>query len=378
MWQEKTGKHAGRWRSAISITDAAGKRRRREVYGKTRAEVVKRIKALQQQQSQGVNLVLKQPTVAAFLQLWLDQAIAPNRKARTLESYEDTRRLYINPSLGGVFLHELTPPRVQAWVNALNKTHTTHIARYSAAVLSRACNKAVRWGYIPRNPVSHVDLPPAYTKPITPLTPEEASALLAAVVGHRLEALYTVALALGLRKGEICALRWDDIDWKVATLTVSGSLARIGRGKGNTKLTRSTPKTEGSMTVIPLPTALLHALKKHQQYQREEAALKADDWQEHGMVFASERGTPLEPRNLSTSFKVMLKRAGLSKEVRFHDLRHSCATLLIAQKVPLRVVQAILRHQQISTTANIYGHIYDETHREAVGGVLEQLQSKKG
>jgi hypothetical protein len=128
VWQEKTGKHAGRWRGAISITDAAGNRRRREVYGKTRAEVVKKVKALQQQQTQGVNLTLKRPTVAAFLQHWLDQSIAPNRKPRTLESYQDTIRLYIAPHLGGVSLDELTTARIQAWVNMLQQDYTAHIA----------------------------------------------------------------------------------------------------------------------------------------------------------------------------------------------------------------------------------------------------------
>ena len=225
VWQEKTGKHAGRWRGAISITDAAGKRKRREVYGKTRADVVKKVKALQQQQQQGVNLTLKRPTVAAFLQLWLDQAIAPNRKPRTLQSYQDTIRLYIAPHLGGVVLDELTTARIQAWVNTLQQDYTAHIARYAPAVLSRACNKAVRWGYLARNAVCHVDLPPEYPTPIIPLTPEQAQALLRAAVGHRLEALYTVALALGLRKGEICALRWDDVDWKASTLT-SGAWQR--------------------------------------------------------------------------------------------------------------------------------------------------------
>jgi integrase len=157
-------------------------------------------------------------------------------------------------------------------------------------------------------------------------------------------------------------LRWEDIDFERQELRVSGSVRRTGG-----VLRRRPPKTQSSTRTLPLPAILLQVLRRHQVQQDE--ARQRDDWQEHGLVFPSSVGTLMEPGNLHRHFKVILARAGLPATTRFHDLRHSCATLLLAQGVPLVVVRDTLGHTQISTTADIYGHVLPDTHRQAVDGL---------
>ncbi|NJN17253.1 MAG: site-specific integrase [Oscillochloris sp.] len=199
---------------------------------------------------------------------------------------------------------------------------------------------------------------------LAPLTLEQAHVLLNAVKGHRLEALYRVALSLGLRRGEVLGVRWVDVDFTQRTLRVATALQRQ-----DGKLVLSEPKTRSSARTLPLPEVLVQTLQVHQQAQERQRAELGDAWNEHGMVFPTEVGTPLEPRNLIRHFKGVLKRAGLPESTRFHDLRHSCATFLIAQGVHPRVVMEILGHSQISVTMNTYGHVVPAAQRQAVEGI---------
>jgi integrase len=195
-------------------------------------------------------------------------------------------------------------------------------------------------------------------------------ALLSAVAGHRLEALYRVALSLGLRRSEVLGLRWADIDFDQALLRVTGALQRI-RGK----LERSTTKTVASAQPITLTPVLLASLRQHRETQSRERAEAGEQWNDHGLVFTTRIGTPIEPRNLIRHFKTVLKKAALPPTIRFHDLRHSCATLLIAQGVHPRVVMEILRHSQISTTMNTYAHVLPRLQRDATTKIEELLDA---
>lgn len=188
--------------------------------------------------------------------------------------------------------------------------------------------------------------------------------MLLPVKGHRLEVLYRVALSLGLRKGEVIGLRWDDVDIDACTLSITGA---VHRQEG--KLARSAPKSPSSMRTLAVPAVLVVLLKQHRERRAQERALPGSRWREHSLVFPSEVGTPIKPRNLSRHFKTVLKRAGLPLERRFHDLRHSCATLLIVQGVHPRVVMEILGHSQIAVTMNTYGHVLPDTHRDATDRV---------
>lgn len=170
--------------------------------------------------------------------------------------------------------------------------------------------------WLARNVAALTKSPRVPKTEVKPLDRALARALLAAVAGHRLATLYRVALSLGLRKGEVIGPRWADVNWQAKTLVISGQIQRVAG-----KLERRVPKTEHSLRTIPIPEALIMALRCHQRAQEEERALMGEKWKEHGLVFPSEVGTPIEPRNLSRHFKSVLKKVGLPQTTRFHDLR---------------------------------------------------------
>jgi integrase len=357
----------GRWCGSMNVGIINGKRKRKVVYGATRKEVADKLKALQRELDAGVNVVTERQTVKQFLENWLEQSIKPQRKAKTYHSYEQMVRLYLVPYLGRYQLTKLAPEHVQTMLNTLlepskadGKRLAPRTVQYVRAVLSQALNQALRWGKVARNVALVVDGPRVEKFKIAPLTEQQAQQLLEAVAGHRLEQLYRLTLSLGLRQGEVLGLRWEDVDFAKRTIRISGAIQQIGG-----TIQRVTPKTEASARTLPLTPLLLRSLKAHQAAQQQEKQECWAEWQEHDLVFPSEVGTPLAPRNLQRHFKGLLKKAGLPGRLRFHDLRHSCATFLIAQGVHPRVVMELLGHSQISVTMNTYAHVLPETQRDA-------------
>lgn len=372
----------GRWCASLDLGIINGKRKRKYIYGATRKEVVEKLKAAQLAQASGANLAVERITVGQFLDRWIADVVTRRNKPRTVDGYKQIIKDHLKPHLGRYQLDKLRPEHVQAMLNALaaegRKYNTVRNVR---AVLRRALNQALRWQYVQRNVAILVDVPryreddpdsdsdqPTPEFAIQPLDEEQARALLRAVTGHRLEALYRIGLSLGLRRGEVLGLRWLDIDFEQATLRVTGQLQRV-RGK----LERSSTKTAASARGVDLPPVLLAQLKQHRAAQEREHERAGERWQEHDLVFTTQIGTPIEPRNLIRHFKQVLKQAGLPETIRFHDLRHSCATLLIAQGVHPRVVMEILRHSQISTTMNTYAHVLPRLQRDATTKIEELI-----
>jgi integrase len=346
-------KSDGRWCGSITIGYRDGKRIDKWVYGSKKREVLQKLDKLKREYQQGLHVQGQRQTVEQFLQAWLEAFIKPPRRKRsTYQSYEEMTRLYIIPALGHIQLDKLAPEHVQHMVNELSKTHLSpRTVQYTASILSRALNKAVNFGYLARNVVQVVEIPRVERRLIKPLDTQQAHQFLHAVAGHRLEPLYRVALSLGLRRGEILALSWNDIDFHHSTLTVQAG------------------KTESARRTLNLPDFLMTMLREHQREQHEEQVALGAAWKEHGLVFPSEVGTPINPRNLVRHFKATLERAGLPSSIRFHDLRHSCATFLLAQGASLHVVKDILGHSRIGVTADIYGHVLPEAQKEAIGKV---------
>jgi integrase len=215
--------------------------------------------------------------------------------------------------------------------------------------------------------------PPRVRRPeIHPLTPEQARTFLDAARGDRLEALYSVALAIGLRQGEALGLRWEHIDLDGGELRVRVALQRIAG-----KLQLVEPKTRQSRRTIPLPQVAVNALRAHRVSQLEERLLAGDRWVDTGLVFCTPKGTPLDARNVTRRFQKLLKQTDLPHQ-RFHDLRHTCATLLLVQGVPPRVVMEILGHSQISLTMDTYTHVVPALKREAANRMDALLGTAEG
>jgi integrase len=368
-------KSDGRWCASVDLGFVQGKRRRKLLYGATRKEVGEKLKTILLEQQAGLNIAPHEQTVASFLAHWLEQSVRPHLRPMTYRSYEQVVRLYLVPHIGRHQLSKLAPEHVQRMVNTLRTSGgkkgqglAARSVNYIRNVLRKALNQALKWGYVLRNVAQLVEVPRLERHTITPLSQEQARRLLEAVKGHRLEVLYRVALSFGLRRGEVLGLRWEDIDFAAQTLRVALAVQRqYGR------LVLVPTKTTASARVLPLPPVLLALLRQHQANQQQERAVYGADWEEHGLVFPSTRGTPLEPRNLIRHFKAVLERVGLPSHIRFHDLRHSCATLLIAQGVHPRVVMEMLGHSQISVTMNTYGHVLPETQRQAARQLDELL-----
>lgn len=350
----------GRWEAMATIHLPDGTTKRQSLYGKTQKEVREKLTAIRRDQDRGLPVVTERQTVGEFLARWLEEAARPKLKPKTYASYAQLIRLYIVPALGKQQLATLAPQHIQAMMNRMVKGGLSHrTARYTHAVLRRALNQAERWGLVARNVAKLVDPPRAQPHDILFLTPEQARTLLDTVRDDRLAALYSVALSLGLRQGEILGLRWEDVDLERRTVTVRKQLQRIDRVPQLVDL-----KTRQSRRTINLPAPLVQQLRAHRAQQAQERLQLGQDWHDWGLVFCSTIGTPLEPRNLVRLFKAHLQRAGLP-DVRFHDLRHSCASFLIAQGVNPRIVMETLGHSQIGLTMNTYAHVFLDAQRQA-------------
>lgn len=227
------------------------------------------------------------------------------------------------------------------------------------SVPRRILNHAIRLGLINRNVASLARPPRLERFEVQPFTPNEARAFLQAVGGERLRALYVVAFFRRPAPGELLGLQWDDVDLEAATVRVNHALQRVD---GQLKLVP--PKTASSRRIVSLPPLAVEVLRQHKAAQLAERLLAGPNWVDLALVFTTAWGAPVEPRNATRSFKRVLAKAGL-REIRVHDLRHSCATLLLVQNVAPRVVMEILGHSQIAVTMNTYSHVLPALQREA-------------
>jgi integrase len=228
-----------------------------------------------------------------------------------------------------------------------------------------------------RNVCKAVSPPRRQRFEVKPLTLEQIQKLLAVVEGHRMEALFKLALATGMRRGELMGLKWQDIDFEKATLQVRRVLSRVPSKMPGKGYVEAEPKTQKSRRTIVIASFVLKALKEHRIHQTEEKKKAGGYWQEHDYVFCTPIGTYLNPtRDMLDQLKVFLKKAGLP-DIRFHDLRHSAATLLFSLGVHPKVVQEVLGHSQISMTMDIYSHVMPSMHQNAMDKLNEAIEENE-
>jgi integrase len=364
----------GRWEGCVDLGWADGKRQRRSIYGRTKKEALAKLSQMQRQAAEGTLVVSERTTVEQFCASWLE-AIRPSLRPGTWRRYEQYVRVHTVPTLGRVPLTKLTPQHLQQLYAArlaagASAQSVVHLHR----MLHRALSQAVKWGLISRNIAALVDPPRVERVEFEPLTAEEAGRLLDAAKGDRLEALYVLALTTGLRRGELLGLRWQDIDLDARVLHVRRSLQIDEDGKWRS----GDPKTKRSRRPVLLVDMAVEALKQHRQHQDHERKVAGELWKDSTLVFSNTVGGPIWGEDLlKRSFYPLLQRAGL-RRVRFHDLRHSTATLLLTCGVHPKIVSEILGHSRISITMDLYTHVSEDMQREAVDRLQELIGRQIG
>lgn len=325
----------------------------------TRKEVQDWLQQINLECTEIAKFPMKDLTLEEYLDNWLLVKKTTIRHATHVQ-YSQIIRDYVIPFIGNVRVRELRTEQVQSLYGQLLKRHVSvYAVRKTHTVLHSALQHALRMEIIARNPVAFALQPSLPPVNITFLDESQASRFLLAIQGHRWEALFYLAITSGARQKELLGLKWTDLDWVKKTLRIERQLSRPGVGT-----TFSPTKTHHGRRTISLGSQTIHVLRLHYERQCTERLEADDQWQDHGLIFTTSVGTPIHPRNLLREFKTILKDAGLPL-IRFHDLRHTCASLLLNDNVSPIVVARRLGHSKPSTTMDIYGHLIPDMQTEA-------------
>lgn len=369
VWLRKDG----RWSGGAYVRSISGRTERRYVYGKTRREALQKLTELQKRHDDGLVAGPAGLTIEQYLLEWLNH-IKHHVRPQTYIGYESNVRLHIIPRIGAKKLARLTvrdvrlmiddvrdggmSPRMVQWIHSTLRTALQHA--FAEELVTRNVAKSVR-----------VEQPEKITV-IEPFTLVEAHTFLVKVKDHRLYALWVIMLMTGLRRSEACGLHWSDVDLDCGTLRINRGLQRV-----NGSLRELPPKTRRSRRTVPLPPLCVQVLREHRDLQAKERVNARRGWLDTPYVFTSTVGTPLEPRTLTRTFHALCARHGI-RQVRLHDLRHSCVSVLLALGVHPRTVMEIVGHSAIEMTMNVYGHVALDNQRAALDLLSNQLITDEG
>jgi integrase len=371
----------GSWELAFDMgTDANGKRRQKFVTfrgGKREAQAeLNRILADLQS---GAYVEPAKETVAQFLERWLRDYAKSSVTAKTLEGYENIARLHLAPVIGYHPLSKLAPVHIQEYYSrALEGGRRGGGSLSASSVLHhhRVLREALQWGVklqlLARNPADAVEPPRPERKEMRALDADDTRKLLEAVSGSRLYTPILLAVTTGMRRGEILALRWADVDLVAATATVCQSLQQV-RGE----LTLKQPKTARSRRVVSLPALAVDALIRHKARQAETRLLLGPDYRNLDLVNANPDGTPMSPGAFTHAFILLAKKAGLPG-LRFHDLRHGHASQLGRMNVPVKVISERLGHSSVAITLDLYSHVLPGMQEDAARKIDAALREGTG
>jgi len=345
-----------RWVAEVSVDTG----KRKKVYCKSKQEAIQEKNRMLRELERGNLATGPQRKLKDYLEDWLENV---HKSKLRLGTYINYKKLigYVVAELGDIWLQKLTPQRVQAfYAKKLDEKLSSKVVHEIHGVLHLALKNAVLWGLVPRNVCDLVTPPRIVSREVVPLTIEQARVLMNHVHGHRLEVLLAMAVVTGMRRGELLALHWSNIDFERGLLLVLHSVDFIaGHGYVEGK-----PKTAAGKRVVSLPSFLLDMLKQHRAQQLEQRAIVAD-WVDNDLVFSNLKGGYMHPNHMGEEFRDLLKEAGLPP-LRFHDLRHSAATILLARGVNIKVVSELLGHSDIVITLRTYGHLLPAMQDDAV------------
>jgi integrase len=378
----------GTWEARLSYVDGDGTLRRASVYGKTQREVRAKLKAARERTDAGSPATDDKMALAAWMARWRETTLAASdRKEATRSLYASLSRKHIEAGvIGQTSLAKLRPSDVEKLILNMRaqmkpgeptdddpnpeplRALSDSTIRSTYTVLRLGLDGAVRDGLLARNPATSVQRPGVARKEAAHLDPQRVTELLAAAESSRYHTALLLIATTGLRRGECLALRWaDDVDLDAGTVRVRDTVQRI-----DGKLSTGPVKTERSRRTIPLSPAVVAMLRRHRLTQLEERMRAANQWTDTGLVFTTDLGHVVEPRNLLRVVEAAAKRIGLDK-VGAHTLRHSAATAWLEAGVHIRQVSDLLGHSSVAITGDVYGHGSDQSARAAVdslSGVL--------
>jgi len=350
----------GRWVAQVRIQG-----RRLAKSFNTQKECRAWIRQMQEQVKYGLNWDATKFTVGDYLEQWLKD-IDGSVRPKTLNQYAGVVRNHLKPRLGNLKLQELQPYQIQMIYTQLKEqSHSPRNVQLVHSVMHRALAMAEKQGLIGRNPAKAVIRPKVTHKEMKVFDDNQARQFLIAAQGDRYEALFHLAITTGIRQGELLGLKWLDVDWAAGLLHIRRKVQRIPK-KG---FVFSPPKTQAGVRMIQLGPETMRHLIEHRK--RQDVERNMVDWNENDLVFPSLTGNPTDQRNLIRFFKRLLKRAGLP-DIRFHDLRHTAATLMLLNGIPLIVVSRRLGHSKPSVTLDIYGHYIPGMQKEAAA-MMDEL-----
>jgi integrase len=358
----------GRWTAAATLPNG----KRKWLYGKSRTDVAQRLARIRGDRDKGLVIPGEKQTVAVYLRSWLE-IVRPTVRESAWIRYEQLLRVHAIPDIGRISLARLTPQHVQQlYADRLATGRSPTTINHLHGVLHHALEDAVRMNLVPRNVSSLTKPPRVATHEMKVYSPEEVDTLLAVAKGHRLEAMFALAVSTGMREGEIIALKWPDVDLAKGALRVRRGRQRTLKGyiDGN-------PKTDSGRRTIRLTRTATDALRSHRTRQLQERLRLGEAWEDRDLVFPSEVGRSLDGPNVLKTYYRVIKKAGLPR-IRFHDLRHTAATLLLLQGVPAKVVSEMLGHANIAITLDLYSHVTPDMQEQAAAAMEDILTRRRG
>lgn len=376
---EELGKD--RWYIVLELgRDADGKRRRRRhtFDGKRKAAETEMVKLLRQLDT-GTYLEPDRVTVGEYLQQWLSDYAKPKVAPRTYERYEEIVRLHLTPEFGHLKLAKLRPAHISSYYARALESGNKHTKGALSAqtvlhhhrVLKEALRQAVKWQLLYFNPADSVQPPRPEKREMKTLTREETAWLFEATEGSALHAPVVLAATTGMRCGEILGLHWRDVDLSGGVLFVTQSL-QLTRSAG---IVFRHPKTAKSKRPVRLLPLAVDALKAHQRSQAAERLKAGKQWRDQDLVFPGENGQPWHPGKFQTLWRRVFREHGI--QVRFHDLRHTHATLLLLDGIHPKVVSERLGHSTVGITLDTYSHVMPDLQQEAVDRLQSSLTGSR-
>ncbi len=332
----------GCWIAEIVLPDGTKKRKRSKRQQVVREWLQTSLSALKQ----GIYIKDNKITLSQFIDRFMEDIGAHTLRPKTIDTYWFLINKHIKPEIGDLRLTQIRPDHLQSlYSKKLDEGLSKRTVQFIHAIIRRILNQAVKWDLIIRNPTDAVTPPvPAKKAPVT-LSEDQVRIFLEAVKDHRWYPIYVLAVATGMREGEILGLRWQDVDLNQGVVSVNQTIENISG-----HLSIGQPKSDTAYRTIPLPVFALNVLKGMEMHE--------------GLLFTTSTGKPVSPRNVLRHFQLTLERLGLPK-VTFHSLRHLHASYLLRQNIHPKIVQERLGHSSIALTLDVYSHIIPTLQKEA-------------